>query len=142
MIPGVMPQNHMPVIEETPEAGATMVQAIQPVSWRDKPMDQGEGEKRKSQSSDSWPSELIWILKLTLLCCQARKPKLVGSIYNWIPTCRFGSIYWHGCESRRVNRKAHVQRHAARSQSNILDERPKDSWLESQWFANLALLNC
>lgn len=50
MIPGAMPQNHMPVIEETPEAGATMVQAIQP---------------------------------------------------------------------------AHIQRHAARSQSNILDERPK-----------------
>eukprot|EP00434_Breviolum_minutum_P024618 symbB.v1.2.021739.t1/scaffold1896.1/size96813/10 len=30
MIPGVMPQNHMPVIEETPETVATMVQAIQP----------------------------------------------------------------------------------------------------------------
>lgn len=50
MIPGVMPQNHMPVIEETPETVATMVQAIQPASWREKPMDQGEGEKRKSQS--------------------------------------------------------------------------------------------
>ena len=25
MIPGVMPQNHMPVIEETPETVATMV---------------------------------------------------------------------------------------------------------------------
>lgn len=50
LIPGAMPQNHMPVIEETPETGATMVQAIQPASWREKPMDQGEGEKRKSQS--------------------------------------------------------------------------------------------
>lgn len=48
---------------------------------------------------------------------------------------------WHGCESRCVNRKAHIQRHGARSQSklNSLDEHQKDSWLESQWFASLAL---